>query len=706
MAAYLTKELETAMARTVTGTATYARFVLLQMQVRALLREVDGVSDLALEKISRGLSDPHYIEKIFVYGLFSDGTLGAEFRLEIDWRWHTLTATAVEAQVGDLDALGDVASPSLQNLVRTFNEAVRLASLTTEWTVKYSAQFDANEVNSILGFSSARSRRWAGAIEMPALDLESLPEFSLAVATEKIRPSGSERGDRNTSDKDFRSQSPANGEGANDGGEGPPGTRPIDHGIPHGGRRYLRGQCPDSIAVGKPFSLLASIVLAAESGDTELDPFDVPSEGRGVLLVVHALGLRLLGDQRQTVHVPANGNSSPVMFEFRADAPGPRLISITAWIGGTYLGELIVEITAEHDRPPGPHRDMLVEIATKPADGSVSLVVRYDPSQNAYRFEFRDEDYPHEVTSSLAYDPGPLVEHLIADLDNLAKGYSGYSAAQIRKYLVNAGARLWSQVVPAQLREQFWERQHRIRNLTILADKDVIPWELLYPMDPGHDAGFLVEQFPVTRAIFGRRPTRRLSLRPARFVLPGNSPLPKAKEEIDTIQQMLDPGQHPSALISTLTSLQDLIAAGDFGLLHFACHNTYNPADGSSIQLGNVQFTPMLLTTAAINKALERSAPTVFINACRSAGLNAAYNQLDGWASKFLEAGAGAFIGSLWAVSDGAAREFAQEFYAKLQAGVPLGEAVTQARRVVATQLGDPTWLAYSVYGDPRATAS
>ena len=60
----------------------------------------------------------------------------------------------------------------------------------------------------------------------------------------------------------------------------------------------------------------------------------------------------------------------------------------------------------------------------------MSLVVRYDPGQNAYRFEFRDEDNPDEVTSNLAYDPGPLVEQLIAGLDDLAKGRSGYSAAR------------------------------------------------------------------------------------------------------------------------------------------------------------------------------------------------------------------------------------------------------------------------------------
>jgi hypothetical protein len=469
-------------------------------------------------------------------------------------------------------------------------------------------------------------------------------------------------------------------------------------------RRYLKGQSPQSIPVGEPFSLLVSIVTTGPPS-ASLKYFDVPPQGKDVLLVAYAPGLRLLGRQRLTVHVPAEGDSEPVMFELRADAPGARTVSVTAWIDGSYLGELLVDVTVERDHPAGTHRDVLAEITTEPTEGAVSLVVRFDQRQNAYRFEFRDEDNPEEVTSNLAYDPGPLVEQLVAELDNLAKGRTGYTSGQTRDYLVNAGARLWNQLVPAQLREQFWDRQHRIRQLTILADKDTVPWELLYPMDPGHDARFLVQQFPVTRAIFGRRPTRRLSLWPARFVLPGDS-LPEARDEIDAMRRSLDPGQSPDDVIAGLTPLQDLIASGDFGLLHFACHNTYDPAGGSSIKLGNVQFTPTLMSTAAINKVLARSAPTVFINACRSAGLNATYTRLDGWASKFLEAGAAAFIGTLWAVSDGAAREFAQELYGRLQARSSLGEAVKCAREAAASQPDDPTWLAYTVYGDPRATLS
>ena len=486
---------------------------------------------------------------------------------------------------------------------------------------------------------------------------------------------------------------------------GSSGTEPPDPGgdgagPPNG--RHLLARCQDVVPVGRPFSLLASIVQTGAGGTARLAPFNVPAGGRDVLLVLHAPGLRLLSDQRLTVHVPPTGDSSPVMFELRADAEGPRTISITAWVGGRYLGELLVEVTADASRGAGQQREFSTEINTEPVDGSVSLVVRYDPESRAYRFEFRDEDNPNEVVSRLSFEPRQRIEHLVKDLDRLAAGHGGYSADQVRSYLVEAGAELWRELIPAGLREQFWERQHRIRQLTILSDKDTVPWELLYPRDPGHDAGFLVQQFPVTRAIFGRRPAASLSLSPARFVLPRGS-LPEAEAEIDAMRRLLDPAQVPESVIGDLTPLQDLIRAGDFGLLHFACHNRFEPDDDASIKLGGVLFTPRLLTTAVIDKVLARSAPMVFMNACRSAGLAPTYNRLDGWASKFLEAGAGAFIGSLWAVSDGTAREFAEELYGRLKTGAPLGRALMEARARAATHADDPTWLAYSAYGDPQA---
>jgi hypothetical protein len=169
------------MARTVTGTATYARFALLETQVRALLREAAGASDWALERVSKGLSDPHYIEKVGVYGLFWDGTLGAELRLEIDWRQHALAVTAGSAQVQIPDTWSSAVAPSLQEAVRTFNEAVSVASLATEWVVTYAPHFNRAEVNRILGFCPAPNRQWARTPDRAAFGFGPLTEASLVI---------------------------------------------------------------------------------------------------------------------------------------------------------------------------------------------------------------------------------------------------------------------------------------------------------------------------------------------------------------------------------------------------------------------------------------------------------------------------------------------------------------------------------------------
>ena len=74
------------------------------------------------------------------------------------------------------------------------------------------------------------------------------------------------------------------------------------------------------------------------------------------------------------------------MFELRADEEGPRSISITAWLDGSYLGELLVEVTADRSQVGGVQREFREEIDTEASEGAVSLVVRYDPDLRAYRF--------------------------------------------------------------------------------------------------------------------------------------------------------------------------------------------------------------------------------------------------------------------------------------------------------------------------------
>lgn len=169
------------MARAVTGTAAYARFALLEAQVRALLRETVGADDSALEMVSKGLSDPHYIEKIAVRGLLRNYTIGAELRLEIDWRLHAISIKAAGERVQVPSTWTGGVAPSLSEAVRTFNKAVDMASLATEWVVVYAPHFNGAELDRMLGFSPAPIRRWAREPDTAEFGFGPLGEASLVI---------------------------------------------------------------------------------------------------------------------------------------------------------------------------------------------------------------------------------------------------------------------------------------------------------------------------------------------------------------------------------------------------------------------------------------------------------------------------------------------------------------------------------------------
>lgn len=60
------------------------------------------------------------------------------------------------------------------------------------------------------------------------------------------------------------------------------------------------------------------------------------------------------------------------------------------------------------------------------------------------------------------------------------------------------------------------------------------------------------------------------------------------------------------------------------------------------------------------------------------------------------------FVGTLWPVRSDSALLYVDTFYECLVAqGQNLGEASLHARRAIRDQGSDPTWLAYTVYGQP-----
>lgn len=226
----------------------------------------------------------------------------------------------------------------------------------------------------------------------------------------------------------------------------------------------------------------------------------------------------------------------------------------------------------------------------------------------------------------------------------------------------------------------------------------------MYPLEAGQpDRGFLVEQFPVVRRSFAQRRVGRLPIGSAGYVVPPGSP-DNAFEEITAVRAELGAGVADRGVISGLAELNALLTDVS-GVLHFACHNTFT-ATGSVITLGGGPWKPDDLARAVASQALAHAHPLVFLNACRTAGETQWLGAPTGWASNFMAAGAGAFIGSLWAVRSSSALSFAEHFYEEFVTHQqPLGTASLRARQALADDHGDPTWLAYTVYGNPAATA-
>lgn len=106
--------------------------------------------------------------------------------------------------------------------------------------------------------------------------------------------------------------------------------------------------------------------------------------------------------------------------------------------------------------------------------------------------------------------------------------------------------------------------------------------------------------------------------------------------------------------------------------------------------------------SAAANLGSKR--PLVFLNACQT-GLNAeTITGVSGWATQFIRAGCGAFVGAYWNLDDKSANLFQATFYEGFLSGLTFGEAIRHARRRVRME-GNATWMAYTAYGNPAMRA-
>lgn len=466
-------------------------------------------------------------------------------------------------------------------------------------------------------------------------------------------------------------------------------------------------------------------------------------------------GMEILGPNTGELVLPRVGDSSFASFEVRA-GPGPAegFVYATFFEGHAYLGRarrpIRVEAPAvaaapaatraptalapasaapaaprgaslQADAPPRPPPLVVGGAAASPPDLSITIHVGFDHNNpHLAQLHFDSPwitvpptvwDVPDDLAAALARDYATFANRSARGLVRPGAG----AEPSARELLLGFGRRQW-QAVPLTLQvaleRLLKERGAAFTTVQIVTNEPTFPWELVALPD----GQLLGTRLAVARwhlAVTGgvrMRPPQRLRIDGVSMLAPayqGSRRLPAQEAEVEAVRgaargrgQVRVWMEEEAAGRSWLRErLQDDGRAGAYAL-HFAGHGEVDPGGAGAyrLDLGQDGLTSTEWREVA---AGGRAPPFLFLNACNLGQVDRVAGLADGWAPASLEAGVAGYVGGLWPIGDRAAAEAARVFYEAALAGVQVAEALrrTRARFLEA---GDPTFLAYVYYGDPR----
>lgn len=353
--------------------------------------------------------------------------------------------------------------------------------------------------------------------------------------------------------------------------------------------------------------------------------------------------------------------------------------------------------------------DLILYVERARAGTQLSLRFLLDSSTTA----------PVRLTQPLAGEPFEYFRALFGRIEEIQVADTGDEARRMtRRQLEGIGATLAEQLLSKDLRDRLLacatlDPGETARTLLVISDDPWIPWELLRLRgDDGGQGPFLGEAFAITRWPWQMEPTLELPCHRIGMVTvaPDSWELPEVTGERDDIRSLARETQRRfDEVPARFNDILDSLASRRYTAWHFCGHGV--AGEGIS-DLWEILLDEGDSLRAADLKAsgcdLSKERPLVFMNACRSARMQLALSRSGGLPQAFLEAGAGAVVGTHWAIDDEPARAYAQAFYESfLIDGAAIGEAARQARLRLRQKLADhPSWLAYTVFAHPLAATA
>ncbi|MGR3278066.1 CHAT domain-containing protein [Acaryochloris marina NIES-2412] len=443
----------------------------------------------------------------------------------------------------------------------------------------------------------------------------------------------------------------------------------------------------------------------------------------------------ILGARVKTVGLPSPNLPICGDFELEALQAGQARIALSFRMGGTELG-VITLVTEGVAVPPRPERAMGMARAMNrdPADDTaLDLLVECKNEGNRiwYEYKLNSEalglNYLTVKSRPLLAENDSSDHTLITYVQRLYQRVtpelrSGVEVQRFKNRLAAIGVEMGNELFAPEVTKVLWPLRDKIKLIKLTSWEPYIPWELIRLQHPDTlevDDRFLCE-YGLIRSEQGQSSPRELSLKDWAY-LAADYPCGSMKsvgEEVSYFREDLpQAGIQPQAIPPDFDPLMEALRTAAFDVLHISCHGEaeHDWIGNSRLIIGDKSCSggTRLITVDPTDfkyeiqssKGFRERRPIVFLNGCETARIGANLTTWGGWPKVFNQVGASVFVGTSWPVRDKPASNFSKAFYDALQSGQTLAEAATAAR-LEAKNAGDASWLAFKVYGNPRACKS
>lgn len=389
-----------------------------------------------------------------------------------------------------------------------------------------------------------------------------------------------------------------------------------------------------------------------------------------------------------------------------ASAPPQPAVTGNIRLGGSNGDDVPdLDVTILYDDPSGPGAGQIV-IHSPHLAGPVTDTFSTPPQMAAWL----DSQYLRLLQLGLSLRGAVSLQQPAANSDPDAQKRFVTLAAE------GFGDALYRDYVPEAFKDVFWSLHDKgeLHSIQITSNSPTLPWELIRPqsVDGATRDGFLGMSYRLARwaprstSSQVDNPLDRMAFTGIAAVAPSyvdKQSLPFQEIEIEALSKLAGYRRFDGDFVS----FEKLVGEVSTGFIHFSGHGEVNqPSSGRpvfAIDLVDQSLDPDTWR-ALVMAAHGKGNPFYFFNACDTGKSRLLGGFVQGWGPAVLAGGASGFIGGMWPLTDRAAAAFSSDFYggisARLKDGPVYLAEMLQVVRKRFYETGDPTYLAYTFYGN------